>query len=57
METFHIVFRMQDDQLPTGENFKATDIIQAYGLFKEKYPAAQYILSYAVDEKSGKLKY
>lgn len=56
MKKYHILFKPENQNTATGENFTNEDEQKALLQFKEKYPTAEFISMYVVDE-FGRLSY
>lgn len=50
MRKYHIVFKdKESDLMSKGENYLATDIVAAYGMFLVSHPMAYFISLYDLD--------
>ena len=57
LNMYHIVFKTQELQLPTGINIQANNAIEALNTFSVTHPYSQFIVMYKVNQCTGGLEW
>lgn len=54
---YHIVFKTEDLQFPTGISIQANNAIEALNTFSVTHPYSQFIVMYKVNQCTGGLEW
>lgn len=54
---YHIVFKTQELQFPTGISIQANNAIEALNTFSVTHPYSQFIVMYKINECTGGLEW